>query len=73
MRTHTYWKTYEEYLEWSFNQPKQINYVTKQHSINGVRASDPPSAKGTHMGDYSPAKGGLRGSIPHRIRIKFID
>ena len=25
MRTHTYWKTYEEYLEWSFNPPKQIN------------------------------------------------
>ena len=25
MRTHTYWKTYEEYLKWSFNPPKQIN------------------------------------------------
>jgi len=44
MRTHTYWKTYEEYLKWSFNSPKQINYVTKDarginHCKNGVRAS----------------------------------
>ena len=25
MRTHTYWKTYEEYLKWSLNPPEQIN------------------------------------------------
>lgn len=39
MRTHTYWKTYEEYLKWSFNPPKQINYVTKEVLKNGVRAT----------------------------------
>lgn len=61
MRTHTYWKTYEEYLEWSFNPPKQINYVTKELLKNGV-----------HTGHYSPRNGGLRGSIP-RVHIKFID
>ena len=61
MRTHTYWKTYEEYLKWSFNPPKQINCVTKQPSKNGVRARG-----------LAPAKGGLRGSIS-RIHINFID
>ena len=27
MRTHTYWKTYEEYLEWSLNPSKQEGLI----------------------------------------------
>ena len=32
MRTHTYWKTYEECSEWSSNSPKKT-------SLNGVYAN----------------------------------
>ena len=44
MRRHIYWKTYEEYLKWSFSPLKQINLVTKEikglnSKKNRVRAS----------------------------------
>jgi len=49
MRTHTYWKTYEEYLKWSLNPPKQINYVTKEVLKNGVRARGVAPASRVHI------------------------
>ena len=60
MRTHTYWKTYEDYLKWSLNPPKQINYVTKELLKQGV-----------HTGHYSPRNGGY--APASRVHIKFID
>lgn len=49
MRTHIYWKTYEEYLKWSLNPPKQINYVTKEVLKNGVHARGVAPASRVHI------------------------
>ena len=50
MRRHIYWKTYEEYLKWSFSPLKQFNLVTKEvkglnSKKNRVRAME----QGSHL------------------------
>ena len=54
MRTHTYWKTYEEYLKWSFNPPKQIN-------VKGVASASRVHIKFIYGGfsPVSPLYGGV--------------
>ena len=43
MRAHTYWKTYEDYLKWSFNPPKQpsLKEVHTGDDVNDIRHSGP--------------------------------
>ena len=58
MRTHTYWKTYEEYLKWSLNPPKQIN-------VKGVASASRVHIKFIY-GGLSPINPLYGGVLPSR-------